>query len=133
MFLAPTGVGSFRDFVRRYSPNLSRHFSSSPHPPPFSSLSHYIAAWLQSGEAPKECVGSFSIYLQTVILIIIEWQRDPHLLDFRGDDGSVFARQVEVVDDSPRDDHNYDWIDREYFAYFNYPVDPAHMKKMWGI
>ncbi len=119
MFLAVSTVGSFREFVRQYPLDKSQRFTS---------LSHYIHEWLQSGEAPKECVGNFSVYLQTIILIIIEWQRNPQLLDFRGEDGVVVHRRMEVVDDSPLTDRDYNWIDREYFAYFNYLAHrrPSH-------
>ncbi|MGI9003008.1 MAG: hypothetical protein ACR2GH_15340 [Pseudonocardia sp.] len=60
------------------------------------------------------------MYLQTIILIIIAWQENPQLLDFRGKDGVVVQRRVEVVDDSGPTEQDYHWIDYEYFNYFNY-------------
>jgi hypothetical protein len=113
MFLARSTVESFHDFVRGLPPHRSERFAS---------LAHYLHEWLQSGEAPRECVGSFTVYLQTVILVIIEWQRNPELLDYHGEDGAVVRRRVDLVDDTPLIAQRYDWIDSEYFAYFNYLV-----------
>lgn len=111
MYLSTTTVDSFREFVNDLPPEQTVLFTS---------LADYINTWLESGEAPRECVGSFAVYLQTIILIIIQWQRDPHLLDYRRGPAIIVPRQVEVVADTPVHDHDFDWIDREHFAYFNY-------------
>jgi hypothetical protein len=113
MFLARTAADYFREFVSTYSPKQG---------PPLLTLDNYISAWLHSGQAARVCIGNFAVYLQTVILIIAEWERDPHFLDFHNEDGTTTTRTVEHAFETTAlaSAPEHDWIDSEQFAYQTY-------------
>jgi hypothetical protein len=57
-------------------------------------LIHYIAIWLRI-VGPDVVGGSFEVFVQTVLIVIDEWHKDPSLLDFRQvrKDGKLWVRK----------------------------------------
>lgn len=58
-------------------------------------LTHYIAAWLDEGDAVLLARGDFSAYLRGVIQIAMNWHLNESLCDFAGSPGKKpFQRRV---------------------------------------
>jgi hypothetical protein len=86
----------------------NKHASFPCHGGPLIS---YIADWLRN-EGPDAVNGSFEVFVQTVIIIIDEWRRDPSLFDYRQvrSDGKLWSRKRRPSGIFNDDDERRKWI-----------------------
>jgi hypothetical protein len=112
MYLARANCVHFYKWVRDTQPMSGQSAGVT--------VSDYVYRWLRSTDTDvvRKCTGSFSVYLQTAILIILEWQRQPERLDYQDSDGAT--HHVLRIDDWSDDDILYqfehEWLDAERFA-----------------
>ncbi len=88
------------------------------------SLAELFYKWVESGNAAYHCVGNYAIYLQTVILTIIEWQKDPYTFFHDNGEGTVTGRHIPHI--LPEGGCEY-WLDPEYFAHMVYARLGSHL------
>lgn len=75
------------------------------------SLIGHILTWLYE-EGPDAVDGSFEVYVQTVLVIIDEWHKDPSLLDYRQvrRDGKLWVRKRRPPCIFKDEDHRRGWV-----------------------